>query len=180
MESNSTFADAAFEACRLRAAELGRRLNPIEWREVVQSVFELWAPAKPKAKPSRPRAVTPREVDDAWLAQLEANPAYAGIDVRRELGKLQAWCSLRPGTTASPRRFINWLNKATTDSRSIAFNGAGATSFAAPAKVMPTEPAGWREWVRENATDPTNADKAWGELDASAQKYILQQLQKSA
>ena len=34
----------------------------------------------------------------------------------------------------------------------------------------------WREWVRENSTDPDNANKPWSALDASAQKYIISKL----
>ncbi|HEX7859131.1 MAG TPA: hypothetical protein VF773_02260 [Verrucomicrobiae bacterium] len=49
--------------------------------------------------------------DDEWLQRLEGNPAYEGIDVRKEFGKMQAWASVnrkRP----SRKRFINWLNNA--------------------------------------------------------------------
>jgi hypothetical protein len=73
-------------------------------------------------------------------------------------------------------RFVNWLNKAVND-RPIAFNGTGATSFAKPAPKV-WEPIGWREWVRENAQDPTWADRPWTSLDSAAQKYIIGELDR--
>ena len=109
------------------------------------------------------------------LAELEADPTYAGIDIRRELGKAQAWASVR-NVGVSRMRFVNWLNKAVND-RPIAFNGTGATSFAKPAPKV-WEPLGWREWVRENAQDPTWADRPWTSLDSAAQKYIIGELDR--
>lgn len=58
--------------------------------------------------------------DEDWLADLAKNPAYAAIDVRVELGKMQAWCSAN-GKQASRKRFVNWLNRA---ERPIAAKGS--------------------------------------------------------
>lgn len=49
--------------------------------------------------------------DEDWLADLAKNPAYAAIDVRVELGKMQAWCAAN-GKQPSRKRFVNWLNRA--------------------------------------------------------------------
>lgn len=52
--------------------------------------------------------------DDAFLAALKKNPAFVGIDIDRELGKLDAWL-LTPkgrGKTKSRQRIVNWLNRA--------------------------------------------------------------------
>ena len=57
--------------------------------------------------------------DEDWLTSLESNPAYAAINVRIELGKMEAWCSAN-GKQPSRRRFINWLNRA---ERPIIANG---------------------------------------------------------
>jgi hypothetical protein len=108
---------------------------------------------------------------------LEQNPAYAGIDIKRELGKAQAWASIR-NVGVSQIRFLNWLNKAQADQRPIQYNGTGATSFAKAADPENHEPLGWREWVRANSTDASNADKPWSALEPVAQKYLLTQLQK--
>jgi len=169
------FADHAFAACAAKGRELGRRLTKDEWLNAVQSAYETYAQPRLVAFDSQKRAERRvKLVDEAWIEELEGNPAYAGIDIKRELGKAQAWASVR-GVGISQRRFLNWLNKATVD-RPIAFNGVGATSFAKPAPQGPEEPKGWREWVRANASDPSNADKPWSALDAAAQRYILSQL----
>jgi len=169
------FADHAFAACAAKGRELGRRLTKDEWLNAVQSAYETYAQPRLVAFDSQKRAERRvKLVDEAWIEELEGNPAYAGIDIKRELGKAQAWASVR-GVGVSQRRFLNWLNKATVD-RPIAFNGAGATSFAKPAPQGPEEPKGWREWVRENSADPSNADKPWSALDSAAQLYILSKL----
>jgi hypothetical protein len=169
------FADHAFAACAAKGRELGRRLTKDEWLNAVQSAYETYAQPRLVAFDSQKRAERRvKLVDEAWIEELEGNPAYAGIDIKRELGKAQAWASVR-GVGVSQRRFLNWLNKATVD-RPIAFNGVGATSFVKPAPQGPQEPKGWREWVRENSADPSNADKPWSALDSSAQLYILSKL----
>ena len=45
-----------------------------------------------------------------WIAHLENDPTYRGIDVRRELGKMQQWCLLKK-KPASQQRFLSWLNR---------------------------------------------------------------------
>ncbi len=52
----------------------------------------------------------PLSVED-WLKELEADKTYSGIDVRREYGKMLAWCNVRH-KNPTQRRFINWLNGA--------------------------------------------------------------------
>lgn len=49
--------------------------------------------------------------DSEWIAQLTNDPTYAGIDVKRELGKMANWCNVKQ-VTVTRRRFINWLNRA--------------------------------------------------------------------
>ena len=53
-------------------------------------------------------------VDDDLLISLSENPAYEGIDVRREYGKMQAWLQTPRGKGKLPTkaRFVNWLNRA--------------------------------------------------------------------
>ena len=174
-----TFAEHAFAACSRKAKEVGRRLNKDEWLETVQSAYDSYPHAGLLVSDSqKPKKAAPKVVEEDWLAQLEANPAYVGIDIRRELGKAQAWASVR-GVGVSQRRFVNWLNKAMTD-RPIQYSGAGKTSFAPAQPQQQVEPTGWREWVRDNSTDPSNADKPWSALDASAQRYIISQLNAPA
>ena len=51
-------------------------------------------------------------MDNAFIATLRVNPAYKGIDVDREMAKLDAWL-LTPrgrGKQKTRQRAINWLN----------------------------------------------------------------------
>ena len=169
-----TFAEHAFAFCARKAKEVGRRLNKDEWLATMQAAYDSYPHGGLLVSDSpKPKKVLPKASNEDWLKELEANPAYAGIDIRRELGKAQAWASVR-GVGVSQRRFINWLNKAMTD-RPIGLV-AGQSSFNRPQAPKAEEPAGWREWVRENSTDPDNANKPWSALDASAQKYIISKL----
>jgi len=170
-----TFAEHAFAACARKGKEVGRRLNKDEWLATMQVAYDTYPHAGLLVSDSpKPKKAAPKVVEEDWLGQLEANPAYAGIDIRRELGKAQAWASVR-GVGVSQRRFVNWLNKAMTE-RPIQYSGAGKTSFAPVQPQGPAEPAGWQAWVRENSADPSNADKPWSALDASAQRYIISKL----
>lgn len=164
--TSTPFADRAFAACAEKAKALGRRLNKDEWLAAVEQAYIAYE-ARPKPAARR----TAKDIDEDWIAELEANEAYQGIDIRRELGKAQAWASVK-GVGVSRQRFINWLNKV---DRPVAINGAGQTSFQKAAAPV-WEPPGWRDWVRENATNPDWANQPWSILDAAAQKYILSQL----
>ena len=169
-----TFAEHAFAACARAAKEVGRRLNKDEWLATMQAAYDSYPHDGLLVSDNlKPKKALPKATDEDWLKELEANPAYAGIDIRRELGKAQAWASVR-GVGVSQRRFINWLNKAMTD-RPLGL-AAGQSSFNRPQAPKAEEPAGWREWVRENSTNPDNADKPWSALDPAAQKYIISQL----
>jgi len=173
-ETMTLFAEHAFSICSAKAKAVNRRLNKAEWLDAVQEAFNSFStPVTPKPI-STPKNRTPKAVDTDWLTELEQNPAYAGIDVKRELGKAQAWAGVR-GEGVSRRRFINWLNNAKAE-RPIAFNGQGATSFAPKPQIAPNEPLGWQEWVRANSIEPSNADKPWGALEETARKYIISQL----
>ena len=50
-------------------------------------------------------------VDSEWIAGVKQNPAYAGIDVDRELNKCVEWFKVK-GITPTRQRFLNWINKA--------------------------------------------------------------------
>lgn len=164
--TSTPFADRAFTACADKAKALGRRLNKEEWLAAVEQAYIAYE-TRPKVAARR----TPKAADQDWITELEANEAYRGIDIKRELGKAQAWASVK-GVGVTRQRFINWLNKV---ERPVAVNGAGQSSFQkAPPPVW--EPPGWREWVLQNSTDPSWASRPWSALDPAAQKYILTQL----
>ena len=72
-----------------------------------------------KTRPSRP-ALT----DAQFLDGLRSNPAYSGVDIDRELGKMDAWLSLpqSKGRQKTHRFILNWLNKS---ERVVTENGRG-------------------------------------------------------
>jgi hypothetical protein len=52
--------------------------------------------------------------DDDFIKMLKENPAYKGIDIDIELGKMDAWLSTPKGRgrTKTKQFIVNWLNKA--------------------------------------------------------------------
>jgi hypothetical protein len=166
------YAQSLFDHLCVVARGVGRKLTKSEWLAATQDHYATNHPPKPaKIARKAPRS----EIDEVWLAELEANPTYAGIDVKRELGKAQAWASVN-GLGVSRMRFINWLNRA-VEKLPVAVNGQGLSSLARK-PVEDPEPYGWREWVRKNATDPSWAERQWNELDSTARNYIREQLRK--
>lgn len=53
------------------------------------------------------------ESEGEWLDALKADPAYEGIEVGREYGKMVNWCK-EHRKQPTRRRFINWLNRCDT------------------------------------------------------------------
>ena len=47
----------------------------------------------------------------SFFASLKENPAYRGIDIDRELGKMRAWVLTHPGRKITRRFAVAWLNK---------------------------------------------------------------------
>lgn len=60
--------------------------------------------------PQRAKRTMQPASDETWLKTLENDPTYAGIDIRRELGKMQQWCLLKR-KQASRSRFLNWIGR---------------------------------------------------------------------
>ena len=80
----------------------------------------------PKGKPkTTSRRVQPM-VDEDFLKALEINPAFKGIDIRKEYGKMQAWFLTPRGHGKQPTRtrFLNWLNRAEPTERKGNANGS--------------------------------------------------------
>jgi hypothetical protein len=46
-----------------------------------------------------------------FVNALKANPAYVGIDVDAELGRMDAWLLTKPGRKKTRRFVVNWLNR---------------------------------------------------------------------
>ena len=59
----------------------------------------------------KPKRTTPKLTDDEFLSSLKANPAYSGIDIDKEIGKMTAWLSTKKGRILTRPFMVNWLNK---------------------------------------------------------------------
>ena len=46
-----------------------------------------------------------------FISSLKTNPAYKGIDLETEFGKMDAWLLAHPGRQKTKRFIVNWLNK---------------------------------------------------------------------
>jgi hypothetical protein len=63
------------------------------------------------ATPASTRTAKNRSIDQAWLESLRVDAAFTGLDVDRELAKMQRWC-IQNHRQPTRRFFINWLNRA--------------------------------------------------------------------
>lgn len=90
-----------------REAELQAELQAEPQAHLERNVMECKVK---ESKVKRVRVAVTATNDEEWLGELSQNPAYATLDVRLELGKMQAWCSAN-GKQPSRKRFVNWLNR---------------------------------------------------------------------
>jgi hypothetical protein len=62
-----------------------------------------------------------RLADAEWLATLMGLPVYAGLDIDRELGKMEAWFMTPQGRGRKKTRtfVVNWLNRALDERREV-------------------------------------------------------------
>lgn len=70
------------------------------------------------------------------IQEMQANPAYAGIDVAREWNKMVAWCGEK--WTPTRARFVNWLNR--VEAPIVGTNGH-------PTPAGPSTPAATDAWL---------------------------------
>jgi hypothetical protein len=122
------------------------------------------------------RAAVAAPVDDSeWLASLIANPAYQGIDVMREYGKMLAWCQTAK-RQPNRRRFLNWLNKC---DRPMTANVSGQKA-ASPIR----EPQGWKSFLNHEYPDSrfsagqVNEVHEWSQLDRTTQAWLIGEIRK--
>lgn len=149
----------------------------LQWSAVagiIQLAYEeeVKAFTAPVAQPPRKRRSKPicQMTDEEWIAELEATPAYQGIDIKREIGKCQTWFKLR-GIEASRVRVLNWLNKA---ERTVGYDGQGKSSLTPtrPAINPNVAPENWQDKARLVFGDVELPD-TWGELGLQIRKEIL-------
>ncbi len=141
------------------------------WIDKAEEFCAAWHAANDK-KPAK-RGV--RQTDDDWIEELQADPANAGVDVRRELGRAQFWA--RENRRQCNRKFFtNWLLKA---ERTVDASITPVRKFVA----IPAEPSGWLAWMRVNRPDWRRFKEAdeghpipsWAGLGPEERNYILTQ-----
>jgi hypothetical protein len=173
--SKLTFREELVIECTRKAHELNRKLTSLEIVDAACSIHEKlkfdFTPAQPAEKKKRKIEMA----DEDWICSLEADPTYRGLDVRREIGKCQAWANTRPGVLVTRRRVIAWLNKA---ERPIGYDGTGQSSIGRkPQAIGIPEPSGWLMWLAENRPDCVYCDgRPWATIDPVGQKYIIDQM----
>jgi hypothetical protein len=64
---------------------------------------------RPLHSVTRPAGAGPAS-DEQWLSSFETDPAYHGIEIRREYAKMTRWCTANH-RQPTRRRFVNWLNR---------------------------------------------------------------------
>ncbi len=94
----------------------------------------------------KPRKREARAADAEWLDSLRALPVYAGLDIDRELGKLDAWLLTPKGRFRTKTRgfVVNWLNRALDEQREV------RPQATAPA-MSKAERYGYLDWDRIEA-----------------------------
>ncbi len=121
--------------------------------------------------------------EEAWLKELEADPAMQGIDVRRELGRCQFHFKGQ-GIIVSRARFKRWLLRAERDAN-VGRSYDGATSK--PAKPQPPKPRytlenpvpSWpmilRHYITLSAEESERlCELDWHELPVDVREKIIQ------
>lgn len=135
----------------------------------------LWlATARPfcVAAPRKKAGAKSTTPDEDWLLDLEADPANAGVDVRRELGKAQFWAK-NNRRQCTRKFFVNWLLNPRIE-RVIGAQGAGASSFKRPAPDVYVEPDGWRPVAERLFPGTDIGARAWGDIGTDIRKKILE------
>lgn len=162
------FGRKCFDALAAERAANGK-IPEERWIQIVQDLYDEDIDTM---KPEKPKMVG--EADEAFIKTLEAMPAYQGIDIRRELGKAQAWASVN-GKAITRRRFINWINKV---ERPVGVNGDYLANRQ-PSQSL-REPPGWREKLE--LVNPESRyvidQRPWEDWPQHEQKTILLALSK--
>ena len=90
--------------------------------ECYQDASKTLASCKQDASPSRDREETYKTLEtekravasssnEQFIQSLKDNPAYEGINIDTELGKMDSWLSARPGRKKTRKFVVNWLNR---------------------------------------------------------------------
>lgn len=66
--------------------------------------------SRAEASPAKPRSARRTVCDEDFFAELQANPAYAALDVRQVYHKMVAWCHVKH-KQPTRGRLLNWLSR---------------------------------------------------------------------
>jgi hypothetical protein len=90
---------------------------------------------EPRQKTKRQeKKAHPQEINDSFLADLQAKECYKALQVRREWQKMVSWCEAN-NKSPTRKRLINWLNRSDPDLRKT--------------RGYPIPPATPQDWLAE-------------------------------
>lgn len=159
-----------------------QRAKPLTLAEKVDAfpIYEAYPRhiAPEAAQAAIVKALRKVEDDETWN-RAEFGSAFEFLLARTKLfaGAVSRWPVNDHPFIPHPRTWYN-QGRYNDDPREWT-RGKFAMPSPKPMQAVVDEPEGWREWVRENATDPANAEKPWSSFDRSQQKYILDQLNRN-
>jgi hypothetical protein len=84
--------------------------NDVGELELGLAASEPSRPTSAKKSSAKKSTSKPKQIDEAMLVELINDPAYSGIDVRREAAKMARWYATH-GKAATPRKLVAWLNR---------------------------------------------------------------------
>lgn len=148
----------------------------LDWQRVDQIIQDEYdqnvkAFTASHGAPKRKRSTTPigQMTEDEFMESLESDPAFAGIDIKREAGKMQAWCKYR-GVQPTRRRLINWLMKA---ERTIGSSYDGRSSAAPAQGDVYHEPDSWQQKAARLYPEADFTGREWKELPITIRTEII-------
>ena len=106
------------------------------------------------------RMLSGQQSSEDFLKNLEADPTYNNVDVRREYGKMKAWCRIR-NKQPTERRFVNWLNNVDMPMKDRKQQD-----------TIKPQPDGWTDWLHQ--TYPQATQKNFWKVPHSIQEEFKQ------
>ena len=163
-----------------RVAHPGAKMDATALADLLRPILAEVYPSPASSIPRTPGVTigsNRKDIDGEWIASIEANPLFAGVDVKRELGKCRFWCENNGKRRCSRRLFVNWLNKAVSEAP-LAVDGRGQSSrpaLSAAAQPWAQERIGWRELLTGYPLrNPASANYRdhWEDISDSGKQFI--------
>jgi hypothetical protein len=161
-------AQALYDGLDSERLRLGGKLPKERWLFLVAEFIVAWKVAKKNATPLN------KMTEAEFMAWLQENEVYKGIDIKREIGKCQNWCTTNNKQAPSRARIVNWLNKA---EKPFGSSMAGKSDAPAIGSIYDPPPDGWRE-VARRLHGPQVADRDWKDIRVLFGREILAEAAK--